>query len=215
MAIELKIVEMTLDGLPYTCPECGIGSFTLDGRGLFDALASVWGSCVNSHSWEEQLITIDDLAAIDAARTGRERAEDEDTFEIAIGGAVLAGTLHPEPTVDEIKRAVRDVYWKRIIKPALRRKKRAAVRAVKRPIKTAKAAVTGAASNGVAAAKAGALEAAWTAQAGGYQADPDYTPEPVNPCPACNGKGGHKIESRVHDTTRARCSVCHGTGEID
>jgi hypothetical protein len=204
MAIELKIVEMTLDGLPYTCPECGSGSFTLDGRGLLDALASVWGTCVNSHSWEEQLITIDDLAAIKTASTGRVKAEDEDTFQIEIGGAVLAGTLHPQLTVDEIKRAVRDVYWKRIIKPAIRRRKRAAVRAVKRPVK-----------NGAAAAKAAAIGAAWGLQAGGHEPDPDYTPEPVNPCPACNGKGHHAIESRIHSTTRVRCSVCSGTGEID
>jgi hypothetical protein len=203
MAIELKIVEMTLDELPYACPECGTGSFTLDGRGLFDALASVWGTCTNSHSWEEQLITIEDLAAINAARTGRQHAEDDDTFEIIIGGAVLAGTLHPELTVDEIKRAVRDVYWKRIIKPALRRRKNAAARAMKRPVK-----------NGVAAAKAAAIGAAWDLQAGGHDLDPNYTPEPINRCPFC--KDGYiDLDTHLHDTTEVPCSVCHGTGEID
>jgi hypothetical protein len=96
------------------------------------------------------------------------------------------------------------VYWKRLIKPALRRHKRRALRAAKRPV-----------SNAAAAAKAAAIGAAWGLQAGGHQPDPDYTPEPVNACPACKGKGGHNIESRIHGTTHVRCSVCSGTGEID
>lgn len=212
--LTLKIQQMTIDGHPNVCPECGSEAYTLDGTGFMDALP-VRGNCWQSHSWEEPLITIGGLKEIKAASTGRVKAEDEDTFEIVIGGAVLAGILHPDVTVDEIKRAVRDVYWKRIIKPGIRRRKRAAVRAVKRPVKTAKAAVAGAASDAAAAAKAKALEAAWTTQAGGHEPDPDYAPEPVNPCAACNGKGGHNIESRIHETTRVRCSVCLGTGEID
>lgn len=215
MAIELKIVEMTFDGLPYTCPKCGSGSFTLDGRGLFDALASVWGTCVNSHSWEEQLLTIDDLAAINAVRTGRQRAEDDDTFRIEIGGAVLAGTLHPDVTPDDIKRAVRDVYWKRIIKPAARRRKNAAKRAVKRPITKAVRAATGAASDTATAAKAAAIGAAWDWQTPGGVPDPDYKPEPAIPCGAGCDQGYFTIESRIHKTQTVKCVVCSGTGEID
>lgn len=207
MGVELKIQAMTLDGLPLTCPECGTGSFTLDGRGPIDVLASVWANCANYHSWEHQLLTIDDLRAIDAARTGRRRAEDDDTFEIEIGGACLAGILAPELTTDDLRKAGR-IYWRRIIKPAVRRRKNAAKRAITQPIKTG-------ARNTVAAAKAAALEAAWTVQAGGYQLDPDYVPEPVNPCPACKGRGHHAIKSRIHETTSVRCSVCTGTGEID
>ncbi len=214
MATELKIVEMTIDGLPHTCPECGSTSFTLDGRGLIDALASVWGNCPNSHSWEELLLTTEDLQAIQAASTGRQRAEDDDTFHIVIGGAVLAGTLHPGVTPDDIKRAVRDVYWRRIIKPAVRKRKNAAKRAVKRPIKQAARAVTGAASNTVAAAQAAAIGAAWDWNTPGGDPDTDYTPEPVNPCPFCDD-GYIQLDTRLHATTRVRCSVCRGTGEID
>ncbi|MFF9240087.1 hypothetical protein ACF1AL_14810 [Streptomyces sp. NPDC014801] len=210
----LKIQEMSLDGLPLTCPECGSGAFTLEGRGAIAALASVWANCSNYHSWEHQLITTSDLAAIQAARTGREKATDVDTFEIEIGGAVLAGILVPELTVDDVKTASR-IYWQKLIKPRIRRQKRAAIRAVKRPLQRAGRAVTQPIADGAAAVKAQALEAAWTAQAGGYQPDPDHQPEPVNPCPACNGKGAHRIDTRLHDTTTVRCSVCHGTGEID
>lgn len=200
--LTLKIQQMTIDGHPYLCPECASEAFTLDGTGFIDALP-VHGNCWNGHSWPEALITLGTLKQIKAASTGRERAEDDDTFEIVIGGAVLAGILHPELTLDDLKTAGR-VYWKRIIKPAVRRKKKAAVRAVKRP-----------AANAVAAAKAAAIGAAWGLQAGGHETDPDYTPEPVNPCAACSGKGSHSIDSRLHAKTKVRCSVCSGTGEID
>lgn len=200
--LTLKIQQMTIDGHPYTCPECASEAFTLDGTGFIDALP-VRGNCWQSHSWEEALITLGDLKQINEMRTGRQRATDVDTFEIVIGGAILAGILHPELTVDDLKKAG-GVYWRRVLKPALRRQRRKIGRAAKQPVK-----------NAVAAAKASALEAAWTAQAGGYQPDPDYTPEPIAKCPACRGKRYFEIESRLHENARVRCSVCSGTGEID
>ncbi|WP_328336772.1 hypothetical protein [Streptomyces violaceus] len=205
--LTLKIQQMTIDGHPILCPECASEAFTLDGAGWIDALP-VRGNCWQSHSWEEPLITLGTLKRINEASTGRERAEDDDTFEIVIGGAVLAGTLHPDVTLDDLKEAWKRVYWGRLLKPAIRKQKNKAKRAVTRPIKRA-------ARNSVAAAKAGALEAAWTAQAGGYETDPDYTPEPINPCPACEGKRSFAIETRLHDTTKVPCLVCSGTGEID
>ncbi|MGV9888372.1 hypothetical protein [Streptomyces sp. NPDC003395] len=211
--LTLRVQQMTIDGHPYTCPECASEAFTLDGTGFIDALP-VRGNCWQSHSWEEPLITLGGLKQIDAARTGRVRATDVDTFEIEIGGAVLAGILVPELTVDDVRTAGR-IYWQKLVKPRIRRQKRAAIRAVKRPLRKAGRAVTQPVADGVATAKAKALEAAWTAQAGGYEPDPDYTPEPVNPCPACNGKGKHRIDTRLHDTKTVTCSVCHGTGEID
>lgn len=211
--LTLKIQQMTINGHPYLCPECASEAFTLDATGWIDAFP-VRGNCWQSHSWEEPLITLGHLKRINEVRTGREKAEDDDTFEIEIGGAILAGILHPDVILDDIKRAG-NVYWKRIIKPAIRRRKNAAVRAVKRPIRTARSAVTGAASDTVAAAKAAAIGAAWNLQAGGHDPDPDYTPEPINPCAACNGDGHHEIKSRLHGTNKVPCLVCHGTGEID
>lgn len=207
MVLTLKIAAMTLNDRPHTCPECDTASFTLDGRGMFDGFP-VWGNCPNGHSWEHPIISVGDLKQIKAASTGRERAEDVDTFEIVIGSARLAGVLHPEVTVDDIKKAVTRVYWGRLLKPALRRRKNKAVRAITRPVKNG-------ARNAVASAKAAAIGAAWDLQAGGHEPDPDYTPEPINPCPACNGRGRLKIETHLHDTTSVRCAVCSGTGEID
>jgi hypothetical protein len=211
--LTLKIQQMTINGHPYLCPECASEAFTLDGTGWIDAFP-VRGNCWQSHSWEEPLITLGDLKQINAARTGRERAEDDDTFRIVIGGAVLAGTLHPDVTPDDIKRAVRDVYWRRIIKPAARKRKNAAKRAVTKPIRKAVRAATGAASNTVAAAQAAAIGAAWDWQTSGGDPDPDYTPEPINPCAVCVD-GYIELDSRIHKTQTVRCSVCHGTGEID
>lgn len=204
--LTLKIQQMTIDGAPYTCPECLSEAFTLDGNSFIDAMP-VRGNCWQSHSWEDPLITVGTLKQIKASSTGRQRPQDADLFEITIGGAVLAGELYPEVTPEDVKAAAR-IYWRRLIKPAIRKQRRRAVRAVTQPVKKA-------ARRGVAAAKAGALEAAWTVQAGGYEPDPDYTPEPINPCPACKGKGAHTIETRIHTTTTVPCLVCTGTGEID
>lgn len=200
--ITLKIQQMTINGHPYLCPECASEAFTLDGTGFIDALP-VWGNCWLGHHWEEPLITLGGLKQIDAARTGRQRAEDDDTFEIVIGGAVLAGILHPDLTPEDVKTVGR-IYWRKIIKPGLRRQKNKAIRAAKKPV-----------ANAAAAAKAAAIGAAWGLQAGGHQPDPDYTPEPVNPCAACRGRGYHDLDTHLHDTTRVRCTVCSGTGEID
>lgn len=210
MATEVKVIEMTLDGLPYGCPDCGCGVFTLDGRGIFDSLPA-WGNCANYHSWEDPFLTIGDLKAILTARTGRQRPEDDDTFEITIGGAFLAGVLHPDLTPEDVK-AVSRIYWRKIIKPGMRRQKSKAVRAGKAAVRRTVTKPTG---DAVAATKAAALGAAWNLQAGGYQPDPDYMPEPVIPCGAGCTDGWFEIESRLHKTTCIRCAVCHGTGQID
>lgn len=202
MRATLKIETMTIDGHPYGCPECGSASFTLDGSGLY-AAAPVWGNCWAGHSWPDPLITLGVLRQIEAASTGRQRAEDDDTFHVEVGGAILAGILYPEVIADDLKRAGR-VYWQKLIKPAIRKQKRKLGRAAKQPVK-----------NGVAAAKAAAIGAAWDWQAGGVQPDPDYTPEPVTKCAACKGKGSFAIESRIHGNGRINCTVCTGTGEID
>src|SRR5690606_38689657 len=185
---------------------CLSEAFTLDGNSFLDAMP-VRANCWQSHSWEAIPLTVGTLKRIRAASTGRRRPDDADLFEITIGGAVLAGELYPGVTPEDVK-AVARVYWRRLIKPAGRKQRRRAVRAVTRPVRQATRG-TG------AAAKAAALEAAATVQAGGYEPDPNYQPEPINPCAACEGRGAHTLDSRLHATTTVRCPVCHGTGEID
>lgn len=215
MAIELKIQQMTIDGLPITCPECDTASFTLDARGPIAALANVWANCANYHSWEDPLLTIDDLRAITFASTGREKAGDIDTFAVVIGGALLEGVIQPEVLLDDLKKVAKEVYWGRMLKPALRRRKRAAARAVTQPIRTARRAAGAAAADTVAATKAAAIGAAWDWQTPGGDPDPDYKPDPITACPAGCNNGYFNIDSRISKTTRVRCSVCSGTGQID
>lgn len=210
--LTLKIQQMTINGHPNLCPECASEAFTLDGTGFIDGFP-VWGNCWQSHSWEEPLITLGDLKAINAARSGREKATDVDTFEVVIGGAVLAGIIHPEVTLDDLKQAG-GAYWRRIAKPELRRRKNAVERAVRNPVRAAIQAAKQPGVNAVASAKAAAIGAAWGLQAGGHDPDPHYQPEPINPCVACV-RGRIQIESRIHGTTTVTCSVCTGTGEID
>lgn len=212
--LTVKIEQMTIDGHPYRCPECASEAFSFDGTGFIDAMP-VWANCWQSHSWQEPLVTLGVLKQIQSASTGRQLATDEDTFAVVVGGAVLAGTLHPQVTVDDVRQAGR-TYWRRIAKPAVRRRERAAVRSVTQPVKTAarkaKRKVTGAADKAVASTKAAAIGAAWSLQTG--DPDPDYTPEPINPCPVCVD-GWISLDTHVHDADRVRCSVCLGTGEID
>ncbi|MCX5336889.1 hypothetical protein [Streptomyces sp. NBC_00140] len=212
--LTLRIQQMAINGTPYLCPECASEAFTLDGTGWIDAFP-VRGNCWQSHSWEEPLITLGGLKQVQAASTGRFKAGDIDTFAVVIGGALLEGVIQPEVLLDDLKKVAKELYWKRIIKPAFRRRKRAAVRAVTRPVRTARRAAGAAATDTVAAAKASAIGAAWDWQTPGGDPDPDYKPDPMTSCAACDGKGIFNIDSRVHELATARCSACSGTGQID
>lgn len=212
MSSTVKVLEMTVNGAPYLCPECGSPGFTLDGGlvGAFPADAN----CDYSHHWTDPAVTTAAVQQIRTASSGRKTAADDDTFAVVVGGTVLAGTLHPQIAADDVKQAGR-VYWRRIIKPAVRKRRRAAVRAATKPGKQAVKKVRGAAQDAASATKAAALAAAWDIQAGGHEPDPDYQPEPGTPCGAGCKNGYFPVKSRIHDTTKVRCSVCFGTGEID
>lgn len=212
--LTIRIQQMTINGTPYLCPECASEAFTLDGTGFIDAFP-IRGNCWQSHSWEDPLITLGGLKQIRSASTGRFKAGDIDSFRVVIGGALLEGVIQPEVTLDDLKKVAQEVYWGRMLKPALRRRKRAAIRAVKRPIRTARRAAGAAVTDTVAAAKAAALGAAWDWQTPGGDPDPDYKPDPTTACTACDGKGSFTIDSRIHKLATTRCSVCSGTGQID
>lgn len=202
MSLTLNIHAMTINGHPYDCPECGTGRFRLDTAGPLNAWPAR-GNCPTGCTWEDPLITNLIMQQIHEARTGRQAAGDDDTFEIQLGATTLAGIVAPELTAADLK-AITRVYWRRIAKPFLRRKKNAAKRAALKPVKQAAGAVTSA-----------ALRAAWQTQAGGWDEQAEAA-EPINPCGACGGKGSFDIESRIHAKSgagRVRCSICSGTGE--
>ncbi|WP_372344707.1 hypothetical protein [Streptomyces sp. KL116D] len=197
----VTVQQMTINGLPYTCPACESRWFTLDAVPRF-AQSPANANCYYGHHWTDALITGATMAMIAGSATHRRKAN---TFTVTVGGALLEGTLQPEVTAADIRDLVK-VHWTRLLKPTLRRQKRAALRAATKPVKNAARTAAG-------AVKSGALKAAWTAQAGGYDSDPDYQPEPVIPCGACDGEGSFPIDSKIHDATRVKCSACNGTGE--
>lgn len=207
----VKVVEMTINGVPYTCPECDSRSFTLDG-GRIDAFPAD-ANCFYSHYWSDPLITGGTLKVIRGSRTGRKRAGDIDTFAVTVGGARLQGTLVPEIVYDDVRQMGR-VYWKRIIKPAVRKQRRAAVRAATKPAKQAAKKAGAAVRSAASATEVAALTAAWTTQAGGYEPDPNYTPDPADLCGAGCTNGYFAIDTRIHGTTKVMCTACRGTGQV-
>lgn len=210
MSGTVKVLEMTVNGQPYLCPECGAPGFTLDGGHFDGSFADL--NCDYSHHWTDGAITTSTLAIIVGSRSGRTKAHHDDTFSVTYNGALLAGTLQPEIVLDDVQKGVK-AFWYRGLKPTLRKKKRAAVRTVIAPGKKAARTAKAAARDLVATGKSAALTAAWDIQAGGHEPDPDYTPEPIIPCGAGCAEGYFDIESRVHGTTKVRCSACRGTGE--
>lgn len=205
-----KILEMTIDGHPFTCPECESRSFTLD-SGRWDQMPAA-ANCDYGHYWTEPLITGTTLIMILGSRSGRTKAAHRDTFAVTVGGARLEGTLQPEIVYDDIRQGVK-ALWRRGLKPDLRRKKRAAVRTVTAPGKKAIRTTKTQIRDMVATGKSAAIAAAWTAQAGSGEPDPDHKPEPINPCGAGCDNGYFDIDTNLGGATRVRCSVCYGTGE--
>lgn len=200
MPVTVTVQQMTINGVPYGCEECASRWFTLDANPRFDAYPAD-ANCYYSHHWQDPVLTGSAVAMIAGSASRRRKAN---TFSVTVGGALLEGTLQPEVTADDVRQLGR-VLWDLGVKSAFRSQKRAAVRAVKRPVKKA-------ARQAADAVKSGMLRAAWTGQAGGYEDDPDYKPEPLIPCGACDGSGSFDLDTNLHGDT-VPCSICRGTGD--
>jgi hypothetical protein len=207
----LKVQQLTTNGVPYGCPECGSRALMLD-QGPFDGMPADLNCCFCPHYWTDGMITGTTVVMIAGSRSGRRKARDEDTFTVTVDGVRFEGTLQPELITDDLKVGGRTL-WRRGIKPSLRRRKKAAVRTVARPGKNAVEKVGDAARDVVATTKTAALTAAWDAQAGGHTPDLDHRPEPVIPCGAGCTDGWFPLDSRIHGIDKVRCIACRGTGE--
>ncbi|MFF3256502.1 hypothetical protein ACFYWP_37225 [Actinacidiphila glaucinigra] len=201
MAITIKVVWMRCKGEPTGCPECGASHIEFSTSQPFDTWPS-WGWCITcGHSWEDTVISTSVVRAIRSGSTGRRKATDSDLFAVKLpNGWLLEGELLPEITIDDV-RQIGKIYWRRIVKPAARKKKRQLKRAVK---KGATKAVKGA----LAGPAALALRADWETRAGGWE-----PPVIENPCPAGCDRGSYDLDTNIHeDSPRVTCSFCHGTG---
>lgn len=203
MSIDLSFHKMTMNGALVACPQCAATRFTLHAVGPVLAGPALANCVVCSHAWEDTLLTSETMQLIRQTSSGRKKASDEDTFEVDVYGVTVEGVLAPEPCLDDIKTILK-LGWKYHAKPVLRKPKTIAKRVVRKQTRKVGRAARGVTATGTAAA----LNAAWTGQAGGYEKKPIE-----NPCGACEGRKGHEIKTRIHDTTWVRCLVCRGTGE--
>ena len=94
--------QLLLDDAPLTCSGCGVGgALDLEERGPRETWPA-WISCRQcGHGEDHQVITNGLVAAAAAARTGRQRAEDADTFTAEWRHLTLAGECVPEFVLDD------------------------------------------------------------------------------------------------------------------
>ncbi|MFD9099316.1 hypothetical protein [Streptomyces collinus] len=215
---DLKLMGVAyVNGQPLACTGCD-GMFSLEvHRHLVFETGPAWICCLSCGRGEESAVITNGLVdAVLAARTGRTKAEDADTFAAEWRGIVMTGELVPEFVLDDAVQIAKTVKGE-VTKDAKRWG-----RAKKRQ---AKARITGVRDDAVNAVKrkagetastvqAAALTAAWTMQTGG--AGP--TTSTRRKGRRCSVKGCRKgtltIRTRIHSTTgktqtvKVPCAVC-------
>lgn len=205
---DLKLVGVGyVNGQPLACTECG-NLFSLEvHRYLVFETAPAWICCLScGHGGESTVVTNGLVDAALAARTGRTKATDRDTFTAEWRGTVMTGELYPQFVLDDA------VTLAKVLKKQVTKDGKRWGRSVKAK---AKARVSKATDNAAATAKAGALTAAWTMQTGG--AGPTTsTRRKGRRCIVKGCRGGTlTIRTRVHSTTgkaqkvKVPCAVCH------
>ncbi|MEV7595507.1 hypothetical protein AB0O42_35110 [Streptomyces sp. NPDC089922] len=221
-----------VDKEPLLCGECGSGySLEISKRG-FREVWPAFVSCLSCGKGDDHTVITNGLVdAVLAARTGRRKAEDRDTFTAEWRGVTFTGELHPEFVLDDaltvaklLKEQVsKDAKaWgrskKQEAKAHLKEKAGAVTGAAKDRAKEAADAAKEKAGEAVSTAKAAAISTAWTLQTGG--AGPTTLAKPKRQ--RCTVKGCRSgmvtISTRVHATTgktsevKIRCGVCHRSG---
>ncbi|MFD5428509.1 hypothetical protein [Streptomyces sp. NPDC127084] len=219
-----KKPDLDLHGLAYVnddpveCGNCANGfSLQIYKRG-FREVWPAFISCLSCGKGDDhEVITNGLVDAALAARTGRQKAADSDTFTAHWRGIVMTGELVPELILDDIVTAATALggqvtgdtkRWWRAKKRAGRAHAAAAAGAVTDTAKKK-------AGDAAYAAKATALTTAWTLQTGG--AGPTTAPKPKRS--RCQVKGCRAgmvtISTRVHSATgktsevKIPCGVCH------
>ncbi|MFJ9772680.1 hypothetical protein ACIRVF_15780 [Kitasatospora sp. NPDC101157] len=202
---------LLLDGLPLTCPTCAADTnLTLaTGRLPFPALEA-WANCPTGHGWDEEKVSNRFLWAMYQARTTRMKADDIATTSGVFDGVVYFGELVPEWCPDDIRVAA-DQAWRKLVKPAAKRRLRLGRRAAKVATRVAGEAVWDGVKKATGPVTAAAFVADWQARTGTADPTPITT---VRKCPSCKGKGQLTLKSNIHGLT-VPCSLCSGTGERD
>lgn len=205
---DLKLLGVAyVNGQPLACTGCE-GLFSLEvHRHLVFETGPAWICCLSCGRGEESTVVTNGLVdAVLAARTGRQRAEDGDTFAAEWRGIVMTGELVPEVVLDDV------VQIAKVVKGQVTKDAKRWGRAAKAKAKTKVSKTT---TDAAATAKARALTAAWTLQTGG--AGPTTsTRRKGRRCRVKGCKGGTlTIRTRIHSTTgktqkvKVACAVCH------
>lgn len=213
---DLKLTGLAyVDGQAVVCGSCGSGfSLQITKRGPRE----VWPALVTCLSCGEgddhPVITNGLVDAVLAARTGRQTAEDRDTFTAEWRGIVMTGELHPELVLDDAVAAAKVLHEEvtREGKTWWRMKKAAGTASVKARTDAVSAAAKGKARDAAGSVTASALRTAWTVQTGG--AGPAAKPKRRR-CTVKGCRGGMvTLTTRIHSPTgktrkvQVPCSTC-------
>ncbi|MCX4682641.1 hypothetical protein OG413_46710 [Streptomyces sp. NBC_01433] len=208
-----------LNSVPLLCTQCDSGyALRIYKRGPREVFpASV--SCLSCGHWEDcsRVITNGLVDAVLAARTGREKAGDVDSFFAEWRGVTMYGELVPEFVLDDAVVVLRALSGE--VRKDTKRwwggKKKAGKAQVKAKAGAVADAAKAKAGGAASAAKATALTTAWTLQTGG--AGPTASPKPKTK--RCTVKGCRSgmvtLSTKVHSATgktrevKIPCGVCH------
>ncbi|MYW68546.1 hypothetical protein GTY65_31375 [Streptomyces sp. SID8379] len=220
-APDLKLQGMAeVNKEPLLCGECGNGySLEIYKRG-FREVWPAFVTCLSCGKGDDHAVITNGLVdAVLAARTGRTKAADRDTFKAQWRGITFTGELHPQFVLDDALAVVKALGGQvsKDTKAWGRSKKKAAKARVKEKAGAVTGAVAGAArsktKDAVGSAKAAALSTAWTLQTGG--AGPTSKPKRTR-CTVKGCRGGMvTLSTRLHSPTgktremKIPCGVCH------
>jgi hypothetical protein len=215
---DLKLTGIAyVNGQPVTCWHCDntMSLHIHKGRPFDFQTWPAFVSCLSCGNGDDSpVITNGLIDAALAARTGRDKAEDRDTFTAEWRGIVMTGELHPGVIPDDLVQVAR-VYRDVARTEATRwwtSKKRAGKARARAALQSSTGKATEAATGAVSTAKAKALTAAWEIRTGG--AGPTRKPRAPRCTVAGCRKGTVTLTTRVHSPTgrtrkvKVPCAVC-------
>ncbi|MGK4586029.1 hypothetical protein [Kitasatospora sp. HPMI-4] len=199
---------LLVGGQIVTCPACGSESLALTKQ----LVREVWPArlhCLSCyHAEDHPVITNGLVDAALAARTGRQRAEDRDTFAAEWRGIMISGACVPEFVLDDAVAAGQELLKEG--KKEFRQRRAEVEKQARTWWGGKKKQARDGVDQAVGAAKAGVLGAAWQMQTGG--AGPAPKPRSRR-CQVKGCRGGWvTIETRTHVGGRKQkvpCAACH------